>query len=312
MFQFANLSLTSSRLWTGLIVCLMAMPASAHAGKSKVNWKPGITLAADVMTPGGTQAQTFPTAQGPTLWNGTQLIPQGDKIRLNVFVSTGGASLAEIRVRLDNTLIADVKSGPWSAVVDTATLTSGHHMFDVWAQATGDPPLDSSTQLLFVVGDPATGVKDSPPTLGSTDPPAPDAPPALPAAQSGLPTNPNAKVQVSYKDASLADAAPGTPVTAASGDIPVASPTVIDVHSAPGSAATQFLYALVRDGQVIQEAATPYALPSVTQSQHTLIRIQERTDTQPGLRPGSVALWVWGVDAQGRPGNPVRAVLILP
>jgi hypothetical protein len=142
--------------------------------------------------------------------------------------------------------------------------------------------------------------------------PTTDGPPALPVALAGQPTDANARVNVLYKDASSPETAPSTAVSSTDPNISINNPTSIDIQAAPGSTATQFVYALVRGGTIIQEAQTPYALPTVTPPQHTLIRIQEATASQPGLLPGTVALWVWGVDTQGRAGDPSKVSLQLP
>ena len=76
---------------------------------------------------------------------------------------------------------------------------------------------------------------------------------------------------------------------------------------AQGSAATKFAYALVRDGQTIMTSDTAYTVSDPERI--TEVKIQGRTDTTPGLRPGRVVLWVWGVDAQGSPGNPRKIQL---
>lgn len=300
--------------WLVLLVCL-SLPASPATAARKINYVPGITLAPEVLLPDGQTPRTYQTAQGPTLWSQDLPIQQGDILKLNVFVATGGADLKEIKVRLDNNPVADLKASPWNTRIDTATLSTGYHMVEVWAQATGDPPQSSTKQLLFDVvktlpGPAQTAVKagDQVYTGGSISPvtlPDSDLPPILPAPLLGKPTDADARVLVDYVDATQPS---GTPARAA-GDQPVlvSDPTLFTVQRAPSGDAVRFTYALVRNGVTILSSDTPLSLVSPTE--RTAIKIQRRTDSLPGLRPGQVSLWVWGVDSQGRPGDPVKVFL---
>jgi hypothetical protein len=76
---------------------------------------------------------------------------------------------------------------------------------------------------------------------------------------------------------------------------------VIAVNAPAGSAAHRFIYVLVRGDQTIYQADHSVGTGLAK------IRLQQRSDTQPGLFPGRVALWVWGVDDQGNYGSPVSA-----
>jgi hypothetical protein len=312
-----------SQLAGGLAVAAVCMPltqAVAHADKAKnmtMNWKPGITLVGDVALSDGQTPENFSTPQGAALWDiqHPQPIPQGDKLKLNVFVATGGADLSEIKVRLDNTLIADLTAAPWSVVIDTSKLSPGSHMFDVWAQATGHPPQDSDASLVFNVR--AMGSANTGPAM---PPPAPlTGPPPVPDIAAGQPTDPNAEVALYYglrqMDNTASDAGADTPISAANDTIVVQNPIHIKVRaqSAQNSTATQFVYAIVSDGTVIKTSPEAYPLLSATQPTDTTIAIQRQAlGDQQGLPHGQYELWVWGLNGSNHPSSPEEVILQVP
>ena len=300
-------------------ICLLLANGPAQArGKTKINYIPGITIVPDVFLPDGHTLRTYKNApQGTTYWHEGLPIQQGDKIKVNSFVATGGADLQEIRVTLDNTQIADPKSSPWSAVVDTSQLSVGTHMLQVWAQASGDPPQSADKSLSFLVD------KNLPPEFlvkgiqdiqaggqqtEITPAPDPDSAPLLPAPVAGKAIDSAAAVSVGTRVASLPAGSATEPV--GTEPVMIQEPIVFTVHPSAGSDATQYIYALVRDGQTILAPATTYSM--IQPKESTVIKIQKRTDSTSGLRAGSVMLWVWGVDAEGRPGNPEKVQLQIP
>ena len=311
---FQNPSRTTVLAWVTLAPVLLAYGPAQARGKTKVNYVPGITLTPDVFENDGATARLYPTptAPGTTLWKEGLPIQQGDKVKLNVFVATGGADLKEIKVKLDNNPLADRTSSPWNTVIDTSTLSAGTHMVDVWAQASGDPPQASEKQLSFFVikqlvkGDLTTHSGGG--TIETTPPVNADVPPTLPAYLAGKTIDANATVAVRARAASLPVTSSSIPV----GDstVMVSEPEIFLASPAKGSTATKFAYGLVRDGQTILTSDAAYNMDDPTRI--TEIKIQGRTDISPGLRPGLVALWVWGVDAQGNPGNPRKIQLQIP
>ena len=66
----------------------------------------------------------------------------------------------------------------------------------------------------------------------------------------------------------------------------------------------------MRDGQTILTSSTSYSVAGPRQI--TAIKIQKRSDTTDGLRAGQVSMWVWGVDADGRPGDPQKVQMVIP
>ena len=293
-------------------LCLLMAHGPAQAGKTKINYVPGVTLVPDVLLADGQTERTYDTAQGSTFWKEGLPIQQGDKVKLNVFVATGGADLKEIKVRLDNAPIADITTTPWNTLIDTASLTTGSHMIEVWAQATGDPPQSSTKQLsFFVLKQLVKGIQIEQ-TGGQPVEVTPTADansaPLLPAFLNGKTPDAGATVSVTSRAASQPL---GSPTTAVGADpVTIAEPTVFIVRTPAGSTARQYAYALVRDGQTFLTSTTAYSVADARQI--TAVKIQKRTDTTDGLRSGQINLWVWGVDGEGRPGDPQKVQLVIP
>ena len=313
---------------------LLQFGVSAEArGKTKINYVPGVTLVPDVYQSDGQtpRAYDYPP-QAVTFWKEGLPIQQGDKIRLNVFVATGGADLKEIKIKLDNTQIADIAASPWNSVIDTTTLGAGSHMIEVWAEASGDPPQSSTKQLSFYVvkelpapaasaaATPTTKVKGYRIALingqqvyipldgasGETTDPTSVQP--LPAFLAGKPVNQEATVALRFRDASLPAGSPTSSVPF--GPMVIQQPTVFAVVPATGSGARQYAFALERDGQTILTSDKPFSLSNPRQVY--LVKIQGETADQPGLHSGTVRLWVWGIDAEGRPGVPSQVDVVIP
>jgi hypothetical protein len=307
-FRFLQIA---SLLAPVLIGSVIAPSASA---KDSVAYKPGISLVPEVYRPDGVTDQTYKTGSVLSLWTSEQPIPQGDKIKLNVFAATGGAELKEIKIRLDNTLIADITKAPWHTVLDTATLSTGFHMVEVWAVATGDKP-QSTTQTLSFKVDPAVlvqgeqqtlgpnGATENSPSTGGTEPSATfsDTPPALPGFLANATADPSATVAVTVRSAASGQSAGGAAISDA--PITINEPTLFLVQPVAGGTATGYAYAIVRDDKTVATS------PKVLNTSYDRIRIEQRTDTQAGLRPGKVTLWIWGVDKQGNYSDPTKTYL---
>lgn len=299
------------------ILLSVGLASSPALARGHVSYKPGISLVPEVFQPDGVTDQTYPTSQGLSLWTTDRPIPQGDKIKLNVFAATGGGELKEIKVRLDNTLIADITKAPWHTTLDTGKLSLGFHMIEVWAVATGDNP-QSATQTLSFKVDPAVLVKgmlqsQGPngqpienllPESGTASDTFSDAPPQMPDYLKNQTEDPEATVMVTARSAASSEQAGGTAISDA--PVTVNEPTLFIVQPAQGSTATRYAYALVRDGVTVS------ASPQVLRTAYDRIRIERRNDTQAGLRPGKVTMWIWGIDKQGNYSSPVKTYLDIP
>lgn len=325
--MISNLSLSkhfSLALLSVLTLGLCHSPAAA-AGKSSVAYTPGVSLVPEVLLPDGTTPRMYNTTNGLSLWTTALPIVQGDKVKLNVFAATGGTELKEIIIRLDNTKIADVSAAPWKTMLDTAKLGAGHHMVEVWAQSTGSHPQSTTQTLMFYVTPQlATQFVPQPPTqkvAGSSQQlsggqvstlPLPgenasaDTPPVLDFLK-GQPLDTNAQVNVYARTAAgaaLPQAAAGTLVTGST--LTVNEPYLLSVKPTDGSSATQFAYALVRDGRV------GYVSPSAFDAARYQVRIERLGAGGTGLGAGTVTLWVWGINKAGLPAEPVKTTLNIP
>lgn len=318
------------KLWS--VVCVLAgfaIIAPAHAGKSVVAYKPGVSIVPEVLMPDGQTVRTYNTTNGLSLWTNTLPVVQGDKVKINVFAATGGAELKEIIVRLDNTKIADIASAPWNTLLDSTKLGAGHHMIEVWAQSTGDHPQSTTQTLMFYIAPqleaqyvpvqtgltPITQVAgisqvlvnnqvSNVPLPGENN--ASDMAPTLEYLKDKA-VDSNAQVAVFARSSMTgveAGAGGGTMVTGAT--ITVNEPTLLAVQPTPGSTATQFAYALVRAGRVV------YAAPNAYDVSQFRVRVQKLNANGTGLASGPVILWVWGVDKAGQPSEPVKTVLNIP
>lgn len=85
----------------------------------------------------------------------------------------------------------------------------------------------------------------------------------------------------------------------------ITAPVTLYVERMRNSAATQYVYAITRDGQVVVSSEKPL---SIIQSR---ILLRHRTDETAGLRSGAVTLWVWGVDQFGHISSPIKARFII-
>lgn len=319
-----KLSITrSSRLAGALLLTTIfgagMAPPTAFA-KSHVSYKPGVAIVPEVLDAAGNQ-RTYNTPNGPSLWTDGLPIQKGDKIKLNVFAATGGAELGRIIVRLDNTKIAQIPKAPWNTVLDTSQMTTGPHMVEVFVETAGDRPQSATkTQSFFItkelapqyVYQPAvTHVAGSLQTNGGpeTDPAYdPNAGPDLPDFLKGQTTDENATVSVRARSgASPVDPTKGGAIVSDS-DTPVVvnEPTLFFIEAPQGSTAKKYAFVLARNGQTITAAPKPQDLV------YNAIKLQKRDGETPGLSSGPLTLYVWGIDAEGRPSNVIKTQISIP
>jgi hypothetical protein len=300
-------------LGIGICACLLLAVAGICCAKEKdvtvTTFTPAITLTLEATTPQGTQ-RIYPTATGPSYWQSGLPVVKGDHVKVDVFVSTGGGELKQVKVRLDNQLIATLDKTPWSTTIDTSTVALGYHNLEVWAQETDSKHQTFATKTMTFFVDstapsgsgpgPVAAVKGEQQVLNGSS--VTDVTLAGVAKSPALPTALATATQDSRATVSLSTTDPTAQQAIATGNpVPLSAPIVIAVNTPNGSAAHRFIYTLVRGDQTIYQADHPVGAGLAR------IRLQQRSDTQPGLLPGRVSLWVWGVDDQGNYGNPVSA-----
>lgn len=265
---------------------LLAVAASAGVAREKVTseliYTPAVVIIPEVRAPDG-ELRAYHTPDGVTYWRAGLPVYQGDRVKLNVFVSTGGVDLAETRVRLDNEERDRRTSAPWHSSVDTGALAEGYHFVEAWARTGGKAPRDATATLVFFV-DPK-----SPPRVSADSPVVEDVPPPKSApepdvdASQGGPT-----VRLSSANAEARKALDaGTRVL-------LTGPVEFSV-TGPGPD-EGYIYALYRGDKQIHRSGT---LPLDT-------RVNLRPDAPgaPGLQPGTLRFVVWGADKNGRLGPP--------
>jgi hypothetical protein len=246
------------------------------------SYVPTVTVVPEVYTPQG-DMRTYRTARGVSYYHAGLPIYRGDNVRLNVFVATGGANLAEAIVRLNNVEIGRRTGPPWNVNLDTGPLAQGYHYIEAFARTGGANPQSSTANMVLFVdprqAEQATTVSDI------VDPlPAPGDLPVLQIDQgAGGPA-----VQVTSEDATARQhLTAGTPVSV--------NRNIIFSVSGPGPD-EGYVYALYRGGQELHRSQV---LPLTH-------RVQIRPDSpgQPGLLPGDIKFVVWGSDRAGRLGPP--------
>lgn len=245
-------------------------------------YTPAVVIIPEVRTPDG-EMRTYRTAQGVSYWHDGLPVYKGDDVKLNVFVSTGGATLAETRVRLDNKEISRRSEAPWNAEVDTGALEPGYHYVEAWAITGGQDPRDSTANLVFFV-DPkqAPQADTASPVVGTVQPPA-DAPAPDIAPDQGGPA-----VRIS------ADTPAAAKSLNAGERVTVAAPVIFSI-TGPGPE-EGYVYSLYRGAdEIYRSKVKPVGS-----------KVQLRPDAKgaPGLLPGLLRFVVWGTDKQGRLGPP--------
>lgn len=278
----------------------------AGAKPQKGYFVPGVSIVPNVFEPDGQTLRTYHNDSGSTLWSPEIPIKQGDKLELKIFATTGGSELAKLIVRLDNVKIADLTAAPWTALIDTGTLTPGSHMVEAWAQA-GNNPANAVTKTLSFVVEGKVPQQETISSVGSTviEPDQPGGPsvsgvPDVPSFLSKKTVDDNAGLTIRSEDSDV-DRVLSTGDQA----VTVSTPATIYCERTPGSRAVNYAYALVRDGKVIISSKKPESL------QYVKIRLQP-LDNGQGLLPGTISLWVWGIDKQGAPSNPVHHDFVIP
>ena len=313
----------TSRLAGGLLLATVlgvGMAPPAAVAKSSVSYKPGVAIVPEIMDAKGSQ-RTYNTPNGPSLWTDGLPVQKGDKIKLNVFAATGGADLGRIIVRLDNAKIAQIPKAPWNTVLDTSQMSAGPHMVEVFVETTGDHPQSATkTQSFFIADQLAPQYVYQQPArtlIGGTsqenggpeiDPAVnPNAVPDVPDFLKGKTVDENAAVTVRARSGvSPADPTKGGATVSDSDTVTINEPTLFFIEPAQGSTAKKYAFVLARSGQTITAATDPQTLV------YNAIKLQKRTDTTAGLSAGPLTLYVWGIDAEGRPSNAVKTQISIP
>lgn len=283
------MTLISHRGLTAIILGLLfagALPGTARAARevvtSELIYTPAVVVIPEVRTAEG-EIRTYKTPQGVSYWRAGLPVYKGDRVKLNVFVSTGGADLAETRVRLDNVEKDRRTAAPWHSTLETADLNEGYHYVEAWARTGGANPRAATAGLVFFV-DPKQA-----PLASTTSPIVEDVPP--PDNNPDVKLDPGAggpAVQVSSDNSEAQKA------LEAGARVTLRDEVVFSV-SGPGPS-EGFVYALYRGDQQIHRSGVL--------NLSTRVKLRPNAPNAPGLLPGIIRFVVWGADQQGRLGAP--------
>ncbi|HEY3268574.1 MAG TPA: hypothetical protein VGM37_16770 [Armatimonadota bacterium] len=263
------------------------LAAGAHARTktvvtTEIVYAPAVAVVPEVRTPAG-ELRVYKTPAGITYWRNGLPVYMGDSVKLNVFVSTGGADLAETRVRLDNVEKNRRTEAPWNAVIETGALEAGYHYVEAWARTGGADPQAATAGIVFFVDPKASeqgGVAS--PVVADVPPPAGAPAPSIDPGSGG----PSVQISADLPDVQNAlDAGVRAPIH---------GPVTFAVS---GPAPTEsFVYALYRNTQQVRRSDP---LPLATK-----VKLRPDAPDAPGLQSGILRFVVWGADKQGRLGPP--------
>jgi hypothetical protein len=254
-----------------LIALLLAAPLTSLAA---TGYAPGIKIVLEDRTPQGDLRSFQRPGLPPTYWTQDLPVVRGDLVTIVPLISTGGAELAQVRARLDNTALTMPAAPPFRVEVKTADLAPGYHLIEVWAATRPPNARENTATTTFLVVPPSDALLRMMQGEGAEPPPVSDEE-RLAAVIHSL--DPDVEKEI-----------------AASSTADVKSPTLFFV--AAGAAAKEYFYTLTREGQLTY---TSPKLPLQTQ-----ILLEPQNPDGPGLAPGTLILTVRVGDGQGRFGPP--------
>jgi hypothetical protein len=274
-----------SVLLTAIIAGLFASAAFADAD----GYKPGIKIMLEVRTAQGELRAFQRPGDQPTYWSQDFPIIQGDKVTITPLITTGGAELDKVRIRLDSNLISDSITPPWRLDLDSKTLVPGYHQVEVWAQTKLKKKGEASVNLVFLIVPPSDALMQiiqSAPTAPSVS--------AMPAPAS--PENIEEGLACTVRSV---DAEADKAITETS-SVKIGHPILVFVATG-GPGAKEFFYTLTRDGQITY---TSPKLPLLTQ-----ILLEPKKADGGGLTPGEAIFTARAGDGQGHFGPPAWITL---
>jgi len=259
----------------GLIgtIVLMSAPKSAWTAADK--YVPGVKIVLEVRTAQGDLRSVQRPGFAPTYWFQDLPVVQGDKLTINAMISTGGAELGSVKIRLDH---SDLKAGteaPWRVDVNTTDLSPGYHLVEVWASTKPPAAKEKGATMGFLV------VPQNDPLLRVLAPAT---------GEAGPPVSPEEQLACAIRSRE----APVDKDITTSSSATVAGPTLFFVSAGP--AVKEFFYTLSRDDRITY---TSPRLPVVTS-----ILLEPQQPNGLGLAPGTLVLAARAGDGDGRFGAP--------
>jgi len=264
-----------SRLAICIVMALGFLLVVTTIGQAATEYVPGIKIVLEVRTSDGYLRSFQRPGSPPTYWAQDLPVVQGDQVTINPMIATGGAELAEVKIRLDQTQLADRTERPWRVQVNTSDLTAGYHLIEVWAMTKPPGARENSATTTFLV------VPQNDPLLRILQPEG---------TESGPPVSDEERLSSAIRSR---DPKVDQEITATS-SATVAGPTLFFVSAGP--AAKEFFYTLSRDDRVT------YTSPRLPVQTHVLLEPQKAE--APGEAPGTLVLTARVGDGAGQFGPP--------
>lgn len=249
----------------------------AFAAAAEV-YRPGVTIGLEVRTPQGDLRSFQRPGQPPSYWTPGMPVVRGDQVTIVPMITTGGAELGQVAIRLDQSPLTATTGPDCRVVVDTGRLAPGLHLVEVWA-ATKPQRGENSAATTFMVVPPTDALLQ----MQSGE------------AAAGPPVTEEERLAVAIR--SVDEQVDKDLTTTSSATI--RAETRFSISAGP--AVKEYFYTLSRDGLVT------YTSPRLPIS--TLVVIGPQADGKVGLSPGKVTFTVRGGDGAGRFGAPAWVTL---
>jgi hypothetical protein len=242
-------------------------------------YRPGVTIGLEVRTPQGDLRSFQQPGHAPSYWTPDLPVVKGDQLTIVPLVTTGGAELGELTVRLDHSALAAPVGPDCRVLVDTGRLAPGYHLVEVWAATKAPKRGENSAATTFLL--------------------VPGADPLLQMlhgeAAAGPPVSDEERLAVAIR----------SPDEHVDEELTTTSSATIRAQAqlsiSAGPAVKEYFYTLSRDGVVTY---TSPRLPI-----ETLVVIAPQAGDNVGLTPGKVTFTARGGDGAGRFGAPAWVTL---
>jgi hypothetical protein len=239
-------------------------------------------------------------------WQSGLPIPVNDTLSITAAIASGTETIKGISFCLDGKPLKPLAAAPWTVSISGGTLALGDHLLVINTALDDKHNAVATFPLTFTVVEsmpaaltprvPAvTSVKGAQQLLQQGSVASVDllTTPGLPPVVGGTgqqTTDPG--IQFAFNDSEArTEYKSGHPVI-------VNDSVTVAVLPAHGSSVSQFIFAIFRDGTAVFSSNTLMPLAGAG------INIQAQTDTTPGLKPGTVQLYAWGVDGNGNYSTP--------
>jgi hypothetical protein len=256
-----------------LIWALLGQALAAEA------YRPGVTIGLEVRTPQGDLRSFQRPGLPPSYWTPGLPVVKGDQLTITPLVTTGGAQLGELTVRLDHNPLAAPVASDCRVLVDTGKLAPGYHLVEVWAATKAPKRGENSAATTFLL------VPSTDPLLQMLNGEAAPGPPVSDEERLAVAV----RSPDEHVDEELTTTSSAT----------IRAETQLSISAGP--AVKEYFYTLSRDG------AVTYTSPRLPVE--TLVVIAPQAKDNVGLTAGKVTFTVRGGDGAGRFGAPAWVTL---